>query len=281
MTQQPISHSTRVSSLALAVTLLAVLGVLAARADAQGPLPPPPAGVPVPGAAATNDTIAPPTRTPSERPTPVRDQMKENRMERTELYQENKGERMDQRMEHQDEVKAMRDAGATPEEVRPVMMENRQERRAMYEDQASERKALRLENRAELKGAVEDRRAQLKERMDQRMEQFGERKAALADRAQARLGTFVDRVVMRMSAAIDRLTQIAGRIDSRIDKIEEKDVDLTNARAALDEAYTQIDVARTDVASLSAIAADVLASDNPRELSDEIRSAATSRWRRG
>lgn len=80
------------------------------------------------------------------------------------------------------------------------------------------------------RGEIEQKRAEMKNDMQGRMANIMQKQG--------------ERVIKRLEAALERLNNIAGRIDSRIDKLGEKGVNTTKAKADLVIAKTKIDAAK-------------------------------------
>lgn len=71
--------------------------------------------------------------------------------------------------------------------------------------------------------------------------------------------------------AIDRLGRIADRIDSRTQKFEAKGADVTDAKAKLADARTQIDAAKIAFATAKADAETLKTSDDPKAAFETLR----------
>jgi len=241
------------------VALLSVLGFLALRVHAEEtvsldePLPPEP-------------TVM-----------PVRDQIQHNTAARQELFKAQRQEREQTREETRSQLQKLHASG-TMQEAGAAMQQARTERFNMLTAQRQERSNLRTQNRDELKQTLESRREEMQQKIEARRAQMQqhreERRTRLAQAVQDRLGKYITRTADRMDAALDRLAQIADRIGERVDTFEANGADLTDARAALQDAYGLIDVARSDVSELKDVATQVLASETPKELSGDIRDAA-------
>ena len=76
--------------------------------------------------------------------------------------------------------------------------------------------------------------------------------AAIIDR----INQFTDNIVIRYEAAVNRLDILAGRIDSRIVKMETQHVDVAKAKELLATAKTDIETARTSVEDIASTTSD-------------------------
>lgn len=112
-------------------------------------------------------------------------------------------------------------------------------------------------------GATSSRAELMEERMSERTEAQAQRRAQLSIRVAERITNLAANVSNRMEAAIARLGSIADRLESRMNKLEGNNVDITLARASLESAHMELAAARD---SLSDIDVEVLAatgSENP------------------
>lgn len=91
--------------------------------------------------------------------------------------------------------------------------------------------------RAQVKEKIEDRRGEIKDKRDELKSQVKEKRMMMFKKQS-------ERVLHRLEAALERLTNIAGRIDSRITKLGEKGVDVSKAKADMIIAKTKIEAAR-------------------------------------
>lgn len=166
-------------------------------------------------------------------------------------------------------------APLAPDELQAERRVAREETRALREEQKAEfaeDRAKRLQTYRsfldEKKQVIESR---IKEHQEEKRMKQAEHKAALEVAAQIRIGQYVERIVKRMDAAIARLEQIAERIATRIEKTEEKGADLSEAKIELANVYTLIEDAHEFVALIGTASTETLTSDKPR--SKEIRDA--------
>lgn len=174
-------------------------------------------------------------------------------------------------------LRAHAEENATP--VRTEVRQAMEERRALFEENQAERAAWRAaETNEDMRNAFEARRAELANNVAERRAEWEEnaieRHARLSEEVQNRLGAFAGRTAERLYAALDRLVAVADKIGARITKVEEAHgVDLSEARAELDEAYDVLGGARGDVANFEQVVADALASDAPRADMERVREA--------
>ncbi len=215
-------------------TLLALMFVLAPQALAH----------------AQNDSTTS-TSTNTERPAQIRDVI------RTFAPQ--------QKINTDAEVKARMQA-----ELRVNMMEREDDDHEPMEDR--DRMELRAELRAEGTTTAEMKREEVRERQKEQLEKREERQEELAERTKERIHTFLERTLARFDAAIERLEDVADRIQSRIDKLDERDLDVSVAENLLAEARLNIGEASDAVLTAEIEIETALNSDNPREALAEIKT---------
>jgi DNA repair exonuclease SbcCD ATPase subunit len=276
-----MSPTVRISSLFLIGALLAAFGMLAVRAHADEPVTCSAEAKVCPDGSSVSRTgpncefaLCPGETV---RSTPIRDQVMENAQQRRDLLQAQQQERQTMREDVHAQFVENRAASGTREALQ-ARMATASSGRQLLSDQQQERAMLRATDREALKGAVDEKRAQLQARLTELKQQMQDRKdqlkARLSDALQARLGTHIDTVGARMDSAIERLTQIADRIGTRIDSLQGEGADVADAGTALDDAYSLIDAARGDVTDFKTVAADVLASEDPKARMSDVRDAA-------
>lgn len=241
MKQNDISMSMRLAPAALAaVLLMATLGFLTLRVNAQE---------------GGDDT------------TVARTQPGENGAERRALLEEQKTERQE-----------VAEGGFAGEEMQQLREEQREEMGDLRGEQNEERDAMRTEQQEAMGSAFEGRATALREQVrlhkEERQQKRQEYKAKLNLQTQARLGQYSGRITVRMNTAIERLNQIANRALARIEMIEEKGVDLTDARNELDQAYEALEAAETFVALFTEVSTEAFTSENPSAQVQGVREAA-------
>lgn len=141
---------------------------------------------------------------------------------------------------------------------------------ATYEDSAgalTTQFMLRASARARERSRLDERRASVRATYTQTSsEHVGER--------YVRAGQYMIRMTKRMGGTLERLKRITDRVASRIEKTEARGIDMTTARATLDEVYPLMEQARTDIAFVGQVGASVLTSDEPHARTSELRDAA-------
>lgn len=126
---------------------------------------------------------------------------------------------------------------------------------------------LRASERARTRARLEERRASVRAvYMHTSSDRVGER--------YVRAGQYVVRMMERMDGTLERLKRITDRVASRIEKKEAEGIDMTAARATLDEVHPLMEGVRTDIAYVGQVGASVLASDEPYARISELRDAA-------
>lgn len=115
---------------------------------------------------------------------------------------------------------------------------------------------------ADMRENFEEKRARLASSSAERMEKFRER----FDENKLRiLTTHVENIVKRLNAALERFTDIAARMESRIEKLQADGVDMTTAISLHAEAEAKIADAKVKVDAIDVAVDAALASENPRE----------------
>lgn len=104
----------------------------------------------------------------------------------------------------------------------------------------------------------EARRAEIDKRRDV------DRGTLLTDAAISRVSALVERMFRRFDAAINRLRNLAGRISSRIEKLESDKKDLGRAKELLGVARVEIDAADAVLAAIRANLEDLIREEDPR-----------------
>lgn len=145
---------------------------------------------------------------------------------------------------------------------------NDDERRAEVQEIREEMKERREEKRTEIQGRRDERGAEMDEkRKARRME--------VIEKIQERADKFLDRVVDRFEAAIKRVKQIASRVESRLEKIQdERGVDLSKALSLVDEAYAALADAELALDGAYLDTEDIL-SDIEHAIEADVENAAT------
>lgn len=127
--------------------------------------------------------------------------------------------------------------------------------------------------------AFEKKKNELKERIETRKEERlvkqEEHKERLSAQAQMRLSSYAERIVTRMTTVIERMYSVTERTASRIQKMEEAGIDVTEMRIQHGEVYKLIEKSREYVALISEVTIDTLTSENPEDQKGEIRESVT------
>lgn len=113
------------------------------------------------------------------------------------------------------------------------------------------------------------------DRLEMKQEKEAERASTTAERRAdhlARIKAFAEQMFERMHAMIARFRNIIERVQSRIDKFEERGIDVIAAQAALDTAEAAVDEAEEAVTDAEAALDAALASDTPREAFAAVRT---------
>jgi hypothetical protein len=125
------------------------------------------------------------------------------------------------------------------------------------------------------KERLHERATHLSDRLEAKRVEMGERKserqAMLAERHQDRILEHVKQLVRRLSAAIERMKILAGRLQSRIDKLTERGLDMTDEQILLDTALDHIASASTDVDAIEDAVIEMLNSDDPRNAFEKVK----------
>ena len=164
-------------------------------------------------------------------------------------------------------ISADRDAVA---ETRAEIQENRQGARA----DAAEERALRQE---EMRAGLETYRASTSAEREARMEEVQvereERRAALSNRISERITNLAANISNKMDAAAARIQNIITRLDSRIDKLAEAGLDVSEATAALGSAQISLNAAVNNLATIDVTVQAAISSEDPRSSWTEVRTA--------
>lgn len=147
--------------------------------------------------------------------------------------------------------------------------ERRAELQAEFEAKRSNIVTERQEKREEL---TETREAKIEETQEVREE----RRALLADRVQNRITNLAENMKNRMLSAIERLTQVSERIETRIEKLDELNVDTTEASSLLTEAQEALADAEANLGGLAETIEAAITSENPRKSWVAVKESFTT-----
>ena len=140
-------------------------------------------------------------------------------------------------------------------------IEKRREEAKNKIDQNKQEFELRKE---EIKQGMETKREELKQKVE-------ERKQMIDSKIEERLSKFISKLEERFNSAIERLEILVTRIESRIAKMDEEDIDTTKAKELLTEAKGKIEIAKTSILAIGTKADEVLAGDT-RALYPELKT---------
>lgn len=115
------------------------------------------------------------------------------------------------------------------------------------------------QNRDEVKQTIEERKEELRARLAQRLQMTRERRLSFA--------------YNRISSMVARMKKLAERVQSRIDKEEEKGTDITEADQYLDLADEAIANAESALIGLKELLDTLPAAEEPGAMTDDIRTA--------
>lgn len=130
----------------------------------------------------------------------------------------------------------------------------------------------RAETGTRIETQMEAREETLRERQRELRQIRAERRTALSVMVQTRIENFANGLFARLEAGADRLRNIASRIDSRIEKIEDAGVDMSTQVELLADAELQIDDAETQILEAEVALEAMLASDTPKEAFEDLKA---------
>ncbi len=282
MNQKKIIEATHASSIIITIVLLAVLAFMAVSVHANGEIVcaldtkecpdgtfvsrvPPDCEFPT---CATDGTI----------PAVKKDKFNKARIEKTELLRKQAQERRQLINNAKDDATELRNNEVETGALKNLRSETRQNMKGLLSEQKNARASLHDRNMEMLRDALNQKKEEMRSRIEahkeERVAKRQEYKARLNEKMQKRLNGFIDRIVNRMNAVVSRLEQIVSRISTRIQKMEDNGVDLTDAKAKLDDVNNLIGEARDAVSLLEDVSVDVITSETPKEQAHEIRDAA-------
>jgi chromosome segregation ATPase len=160
-------------------------------------------------------------------------------------------------------------------EIRKKELE--QKRETMKADIEAKRETMKAEIDAK-KDEIDEKKdtikAQIEERRQNIKSEVEERKSNAVGVIKERIGTFTQNVIKRFNAAIERLDTLAGRIDSRIAKIEAEGGDTAKAKELMAVAKTQLETAKisTSGVELEVKALISVEASTTAEIKDEFDS---------
>ncbi|MAZ56273.1 hypothetical protein CL653_00570 [bacterium] len=101
-----------------------------------------------------------------------------------------------------------------------------------------------------------------------------ERLAAMNEKAQEKVGAMITNMQERLSAITDKVVAIVNRVNSRLDILGERGVDISSAEAEISVASEAIESATLNIGTLRLLANDLVNSDEPRVVLTEVKNVA-------
>lgn len=96
--------------------------------------------------------------------------------------------------------------------------------------------------------------------------------SVLSERTQKRIINLAANISNRLDGISDRMTQIAGRLEKRIEKQSSEGYDVTAARNSLAAAKTALETARQDLSTIDRKVLAVVGSPNPKTAWIDVRA---------
>lgn len=137
---------------------------------------------------------------------------------------------------------------------------------------ATERDQEAADRQAERAGTMEQRQGDRTDAAEARGELSTERKTALQQLAQTRITNLAANMSNRMEAAIGRMRNVIARLESRMDKLDERGIETVAARAELSVAVRHINEAAATLGNIDAEVAAFVGSENPRETWKNVKA---------
>jgi len=145
--------------------------------------------------------------------------------------------------------------GGESEQIRKTTEENVRDIKREVEQKREEIKNRVGEEKEVLKNRIEERREELKQNLEQKREEIKnrveERRQNATDQITERVNKFISKIIERFSTAVNRLDILVIRIESRIEKIEARDIDVTEANDLLVIAKNKIETAKTSISLIA------------------------------
>ncbi len=161
-----------------------------------------------------------------------------------------------------EEIEAMKSSSDVETRNRGIQLEAELKLKAEREAREANREG-REEQKNTIKANIEAKREAVQEAVKERRE-------AVAKQVLERLEKFISTVVTRFESAVERLDTLSARIQSRIDKLAEAGIDVSESQKSLDEAKTKIQLAKDEVAKIKPKADEVVGGD-ARALYPELK----------
>jgi hypothetical protein len=115
--------------------------------------------------------------------------------------------------------------------------------------------------KAQMEAKTESIKQEMASRTDAIKNSIEARKQNAVGQMKDRVDQFISNTIKRFNAAANRLDILAGRIDSRIAKIEARGINESKAKALLVTAKTKIATAKADIAAITVQTADTAGAD--------------------
>lgn len=135
-----------------------------------------------------------------------------------------------------------------------------------------ERVATRQE---QIQQVIQQRREEIQSRIELRREEIATRVAEvrrrLTERRRALIRRFFGQMLLRFKAAIARMRRLANRIESRLDKMQGRGIDVADLRDDLEETRDNIAVAEGLLDGLEERLEEALASDDSKAAFEVVR----------
>lgn len=127
--------------------------------------------------------------------------------------------------------------------------------------------------RATRSATSSDRSAALERLRETREQKRADVREKVDEIHRERIHAFAERMFDRLQAAINRLSQLADRIDSRIQKFNEAGVDTTDAENALADARADIEAAQTHLDEAASVFTDIREGEiDPRDIFTDVKT---------
>lgn len=175
---------------------------------------------------------------------------------------------------------AQENASSTRPGVRPLL-EQRREKMQEHQNELEQKREERMQEiasttaarRAELSHRLEEKRMEIASSTEARLEKF---RAKFEENKLRILNEHVENIIKRLNTVVGRYTDIATRMQSRIDRLNAGNVNTTNAAALLATANTKLSAAKVKVDAINPIVDTALASSSPRAAFEELVKPAVA-----
>lgn len=158
------------------------------------------------------------------------------------------------------------------------LMQLREDARERIIDLREGMQDRRAEIRVEMQNASsgEERRTiikQLRENREEIRDRAQEIRGNIKERLQVLVRTRVGAVIKRSENALNMFDNLVSRMESRIEKLKERDANTTSVEASLSASIALIATAKADLGSLQALVASVQESSDPATVKAQLRAA--------